>query len=332
MSKLRISIITPFYNSSETLKKTLDSIQKINSTLFYEWIIVDDHSTNDHKEFLSKIETNYNFIRVIYLNNNNGPSAARNIGIQQSNANYHLFIDADITISVEDFELILNKIHKQPDLIFTTGQHEIPNSNFPTFYKANYMNCLFNDYKQGERVFFIYGSLCGFPNTEKFRWPEQLRYGEDTYLAQDIIRSKQDIIFDKVKLIHTKEYSYTSLLINDFKIPYHFSESYLKHRSLKKSHQRFSHVKTWQLVAISLCPLILMESVLKYNKVLLVTITLWLIANYKLLHEEIKNVKNIFLKPIYLTGVIIFTYIDQWFMGLGIFTGLCNNITKKIKE
>jgi len=90
-----VSVITPTYNSSGTLKRALDSIYG-QSLLPREIIVVDDGS--DDWEQSRLIATSYPdciAIRFIHMGKNQGPSTARNIGISAARGRYLAFLDSD---------------------------------------------------------------------------------------------------------------------------------------------------------------------------------------------------------------------------------------------
>jgi len=90
-----VSVITPTYNSSATLRRALDSIYG-QSLLPREIIVVDDGS--DDWEQSRLIATSYPgciAIRFIHMDKNQGPSTARNIGISAARGRYVAFLDSD---------------------------------------------------------------------------------------------------------------------------------------------------------------------------------------------------------------------------------------------
>ena len=86
------TVIIPLYNKESYVENTINSI--LNQTFTnYEVLIVNDCSTDDSvakvKPFLSEK------IKLIAHSENKGLSATRNTGIQNANANYITFLDAD---------------------------------------------------------------------------------------------------------------------------------------------------------------------------------------------------------------------------------------------
>ena len=88
-----ISVIVPFYNSSRTIKATLNSI--INQSFKdFECIIINDESNDNSLEIVE------NFIAFdsrfrLYNQKKKGVVSARNLGIKKSVGRYITFLDAD---------------------------------------------------------------------------------------------------------------------------------------------------------------------------------------------------------------------------------------------
>ncbi len=90
MKNPQISIIIPCFNYGTYLYHCINSIITSDFTGEKEIIVVDDGSTDNTKEVVSKFEN------IIYIYQDNaGLSAARNTGLQNSCGKYILFLDAD---------------------------------------------------------------------------------------------------------------------------------------------------------------------------------------------------------------------------------------------
>ena len=89
-----VSIITPSYNSSKFIEECVNSV--ISQTyLEWEMIIVDDCSTDNSRNLITKFAKEDDRIKPIFLEENVGAAEARNIAIKKSQGKYIAFLDSD---------------------------------------------------------------------------------------------------------------------------------------------------------------------------------------------------------------------------------------------
>jgi glycosyltransferase involved in cell wall biosynthesis len=91
-----VSVIIPGYNCSQTIERALRSVA--SQTLKpYEVIFVDDKSQDRTLEVLYELqqELGNEWLKIIQLEKNSGPSVARNAGWSLANSDYIAFLDAD---------------------------------------------------------------------------------------------------------------------------------------------------------------------------------------------------------------------------------------------
>ena len=96
--KYNISIIIPTYNTGKFLHESIDSL--IKQTIGFENIevlIVDDKSTDQYTiNLINVYSEKYSNIKAIFLEENSGfPGHPRNIGIENSTADYVMVMDHD---------------------------------------------------------------------------------------------------------------------------------------------------------------------------------------------------------------------------------------------
>ena len=101
MKKTELSIIITAYNDQDYILQCLDSIQAQEGFKQHEVIIVDDASIDNTPQFLDEFADAYQNVRVIHLTKNSGVSVARNVGIDEANGKYLIFIDADDKIGAD---------------------------------------------------------------------------------------------------------------------------------------------------------------------------------------------------------------------------------------
>ena len=88
-----VSIIIPAYNCEKTISKCLNSLLNLNYPK-YEIIIVDDGSTDSTPEILNS----YHDKIIVIKTDNEGPSHARNIAVNQAKGEYVSFTDSDCIV------------------------------------------------------------------------------------------------------------------------------------------------------------------------------------------------------------------------------------------
>lgn len=105
-----LSIIIPCFNAEKFIGNCLDSILK-SGFQDYEIIIVDDGSSDKSRKILKNYEC-LSQIRIFYLDQNQGPAKARNLGVKNSLGKYLFFLDIDTEIGRNVLEIITDKLEK----------------------------------------------------------------------------------------------------------------------------------------------------------------------------------------------------------------------------
>ena len=107
---MKLDIIVPCYNAEKYLDNLLESIyiQEVNENKF-NTIFIDDGSTDGTWNILQEWKSQKSNMTVI-RQNNQGVSAARNRGIEESKGQYIWFIDSDDYIIPGCLSLILDRI------------------------------------------------------------------------------------------------------------------------------------------------------------------------------------------------------------------------------
>lgn len=130
MKNVKVSIIIPVYNTEKYLEKCLDSV--VNQTLKdIEVICINDGSTDSSLEILEKFANKDNRIKI-FNTNNNGAGAARNIGLQNFNGEYVIFMDSDDWIRENTHEILYNfaKSNDSDMVMFKMINYDESKNNF----------------------------------------------------------------------------------------------------------------------------------------------------------------------------------------------------------
>ena len=108
-SNLVFSIITPTYNRAEFLERIWKTLNP-QSIYISEWIVIDDGSTDNTFEVVSKLQK-ISPINIIYqYSPNRGMTSAINIGLKYVNSDYFFKLDSDDYLSKSSLKIISDSI------------------------------------------------------------------------------------------------------------------------------------------------------------------------------------------------------------------------------
>ncbi len=119
---MKVSVIIPVYNVKPYLERCVQSV--LGQTYKdIEIILVDDGSTDGSGQLCDELAAEHSQIRVIHQENQ-GLSAARNIGIQQATGEYIVFVDSDDEwLLKEGLQKIVQTAKKDTDLVIFKAVH-----------------------------------------------------------------------------------------------------------------------------------------------------------------------------------------------------------------
>ena len=190
-----VSIIVPFYNSSSTIRKCLDSLLS-QSYRNLEIIAIDDGSDDDSLSIAREYSKKNNLVKV-FCNPKKGVSSARNYGLEKSKGDYIIFADSDDWIDNNCVEYALNIASQyQSDIVMWNlvierqGKAKINTpliGEFRIFDKKDidYLFGLMLTYKSeidGMTNISLAGPVCKMyskSSISNFTFPEDLDLGED---------------------------------------------------------------------------------------------------------------------------------------------------------
>ena len=130
-----ISIITPSYNRVDELKHLYQSLknQSVDPSLF-EFIVSDDGSTDSTEETVKQWQAESNFPIKFITQENQGPGAARNHGLEQCEGELILFIDSDCEAHPDWIKTICDEYTK--DSFDGCGGPDAAKDDFTTLQRA----------------------------------------------------------------------------------------------------------------------------------------------------------------------------------------------------
>jgi glycosyltransferase involved in cell wall biosynthesis/SAM-dependent methyltransferase len=115
-----VSVVITCYNHAKYLPEAIESI--LSQTYeFLEIVVVDDGSTDDTAQVARKYNVNY-----VYQENQ-GLSAARNTGVQNSKGKYLIFLDADDRLLKDAVQIGINCFQENKDAQMVFGKYHYIN-------------------------------------------------------------------------------------------------------------------------------------------------------------------------------------------------------------
>lgn len=124
-----LSIVTPAYNRSSLLRRCKASLDA-QTCMDFEWIVVDDGSTDDTPSFFASSDSFSGPYSVRYLyKENGGKHTALNAAIPLIQGEFVLFLDSDDLLTANAVELVLKEWEKwknTPDIAMVIFQKMLP--------------------------------------------------------------------------------------------------------------------------------------------------------------------------------------------------------------
>lgn len=103
-----VTVFTPTYNRKEKLKRLYANL--LEQTCFkFEWLIVDDGSTDETEVVIKQLIESENNFSIRYLKKNNGGKhTAYNIGVREARGDLFICVDSDDFLEKNAIEMVLD--------------------------------------------------------------------------------------------------------------------------------------------------------------------------------------------------------------------------------
>ena len=111
-----VSIVTPAHNCRNTIENTYNSVLA-QTFSDWEWIVVDDCSTDDSFSFIKEMTKDEKRISVLQTPKNSGTAVARNLGLKHASGRYITFLDSDDELDTNYLEYQLEFMKEHGPLI-----------------------------------------------------------------------------------------------------------------------------------------------------------------------------------------------------------------------
>lgn len=216
----KISIIIPVYKAEKYIHECIDSILAQTLTEF-ELILINDGSPDKSGDICDKYAEKDNRIKVIHKKNE-GPSIARNIGINIAKGKYIGFVDSDDVISNDMYEKMYNNIINNNSDIVICGYSEINISKDKTTNLTNPLNgknfiegrAIRKEFEEliSKNTILGYASLWNKLYCKKFIVKNNILINEKLKIAEDLCFNIEAILkAEKISSVNEALYSYRKI-------------------------------------------------------------------------------------------------------------------------
>lgn len=119
---MTLTIVIPVYNEEKNIKRTVENIEIYMSgkDIQHDVVIVDDGSVDNTVSVVNGIASKYPSVSFLKLGKNCGKGKAVRTGMLNSKGDYVLFMDADGSTSIEEFEKFIPAVKRSDDVIIGT--------------------------------------------------------------------------------------------------------------------------------------------------------------------------------------------------------------------
>lgn len=139
-----ITVFTPTYNRAHTIGRTFESLQDQTENDF-EWVVIDDGSSDNTIELLSRLKEKAKFPMTIKRQKNAGKHAAINWGVQLAKGEIFLIVDSDDWLKLDAIATIKHLTGNLPTngkFAGLSGVRVTPEGNLVgTSFASEYVDC-----------------------------------------------------------------------------------------------------------------------------------------------------------------------------------------------
>lgn len=206
MNSIPISVVMSVHNDEQFLEKAIRSILEQNFTN-YQYIIIDDHSTDRSPEILQKYAALDSRIRLITNEINLGLTRSLNIGLAESDTPYIARIDSDDIACSDRLEVQYSYLESNPDITLLGSGCTMINEQGEKLYRFKPITDEEKLKREFKKKNCIYHSSVMFRNDKETRYRDKFIYSQDYDLYLSMLSRGKRIINIPDALIYYRIHS-----------------------------------------------------------------------------------------------------------------------------
>lgn len=133
MKEVLITVFTSTYNRAYIIEKLYRSLQK-QSSFNFEWLVIDDGSTDNTEELFKTYTTDFNNFKIRYYKiQNGGKPRAINEGLKLAKGKYFFIVDSDDYLThdcIQKLETWIREVDNNDNIIGVGGARAFPDMNY----------------------------------------------------------------------------------------------------------------------------------------------------------------------------------------------------------
>lgn len=207
-----VTILTPTYNRVHTLQRLYESLEE-QSDKSFQWLVVDDGSTDETKELINTLSVKSSFKVEYVFKENGGKHTAINLGVEEIDTPLVFIVDSDDYLIEDAIEVILNKwsiYRDDPSIgsfwyLISDPKGKIIGEEFPeNEFVSTYLQVMINQKVKGDKK-AVYLTKA----RKEFPFPV---YKEERFLGESTVHT---VIGEKYKSVFINKVIYIGEYLKD---------------------------------------------------------------------------------------------------------------------
>lgn len=217
-----ISVIIPVYNCEKYLKQSIGSLLAQSIINEMELVFVDDGSTDGSYDLILELTGKHDNC-LVFHQENQGVSCARNKGLKEAKGDYIAFFDADDYAEPSLYEKLYSLAKENnADISIVDYSMVFPDGTVKKHRQE--LQRVWTDKDELLKSFFVSNDICPNPVDKLFRreiirgikFPEGFAIGEDMFFVFEALKRAQKVVLDSRESLYLYQIREGSAMTSKF--------------------------------------------------------------------------------------------------------------------